>query len=68
MHQGGELGIAADKAREPLYCHRLQTPPDAARTNQLKDVNRSCDTLDGHGAQWRDLYVPFRQTQHGLGQ
>src|SRR5262245_6643340 len=38
LHQGGKLRVAADKARQPPRCRRLQASPDATRTDQLKDV------------------------------
>jgi hypothetical protein len=62
LHQGGKLRVTADKARQPPRCRRLQAPPEATRTDELKDVDRRCQSLDRHGSQRRDLHVPFRQT------
>ena len=50
LHQGRELRVAADKAGEPSSRGRLQAPPDTTRTDKLKDVDRRCQALDGHGS------------------
>src|SRR5207244_4058957 len=42
LDQGRELRVTADKAGQPPGCRRLQAPPDATRTDQLKDVYRRC--------------------------
>jgi hypothetical protein len=42
LAQGRQLRVAADKAGEPAGRGRLQAPPDATRTDQLKDVERRC--------------------------
>ena len=53
LHQGRELGITADKAGEPARRGRLQAPPDATGTDQLKDLHRRVEPFDGHWSERR---------------
>jgi hypothetical protein len=42
LPQRHELRVAADKAGEPAGHSHLQAPPDATRTDELKDGDRRC--------------------------
>jgi hypothetical protein len=66
--QGQQLLLPAHKAGEPACRAGLQTPTDGTRSNQLKDFNRLCQSLDRKPPQGVDLHQPFGKSEGGSGQ